>query len=60
MIPQPLPHPLLTPEQLRRMRTADRHWRSIADERAAMVVHEALQGHKVGSETPQGDAGRAL
>ena len=43
---------ILTPEQLRRMRAADRHWRDLRDTRAEMRVNEGENGREVASESP--------
>jgi hypothetical protein len=43
---------ILTPEQLRRMRAADQHWRDQRDKRAEMRVNEGENGPEVASERP--------
>lgn len=51
MQPKPTRDHILTPEQLRQMRTADRKWERQRDERRSNSVNEPAEG--VSSEEPQ-------
>lgn len=55
---QPKRNHILSPEQLRRMRQADRHWRALKDQHDRMTTPHRPEAAKRSLKWPKGRIGR--